>query len=455
MNMNWKEFVTRWANQEYQSLSLELSEKLTKEELESLLRVYPDFLEENTYEDAAKAYASRSTVRDRITQVCNKCNIYGLGSKDELLKQLRIKFHEVSTAITYEDLDSNINDLSKIDIEKASNLEFPEGVMPLNSKFYMEPISALQQCQEAIIHPNALLRIQAPRQMGKTSLLERIVNYAEGLNYRIARIDLREADLATLEDLDLLLQWFCQEVCDRLDLPIVVAENWQNGGGSKSACVKFFEKHLLHTANQPLLLSLDNLDQIFINPLVGDDFASLIRAWHDKTNNTWRQQLRIIILYIWYVEPTVANHSPFNVGCPIDLPELTIDLVGKLVTLYGLEWSKGEIQQLTDLVGFHPFLIRLALYHVATKKTSLAEILDRGHLADSLFNGHLMSHLRYLERQPEELRQIMAQVVNSESPPTIVSSLLQRLNDAGLVKLDGDRVLPANKLYQLYFSTRL
>jgi hypothetical protein len=455
MNMNWNEFVTRWANQEYQSSSLELLEKLTPEELESLLRVSPDFLEENTYEDAGKGYVSRSTVRDRITQVCNKCNIYGSGSKDELLKQLRIKFHELSMGITSKGLHSNINNFNKIDIVRASDLEFPEGVMPLNSRFYMEPFSAIKQCQEAIIHPNTLLRIQAPRQMGKTSLLERIVNYAEGLNYRIARIDLGEADLATLEDLDLLLQWFCQEVCNRLDLQIVVAENWQNGGGSKSACVKFFEKHLLNPANQPLLLSLDNLDRIFINTLVGDDFASLIRAWHDKTNNTWRQQLRIIILYIWYVETKVANHSPFNVGCPIDLPELTINLVGKLAILYGLEWSEGEIQQLTDLVGFHPFLIRLALYHVATNKTSLAEILDRGHLADSLFNSHLMSHLRYLERQPEELRQIMAQVVNSESPPIISSSLLQRLNDAGLIKLNGDRVLPANKLYQLYFCTRL
>lgn len=449
--MNWKEFVTGWANQEYQSSSLELSEKLTTEELECLLRVCPDFLEENTYEDAAKAYGSRSTVRDRITQVCNKCEIYGIGSKDELIKQLSKKFHEVSIAINSEDLHLNIN---KIDVEKASNLEFPEGVMPLNSRFYMEPFAALKQCQEAIIYPNALLRIQAPRQMGKTSLLERIVNYAEGLNYRIARIDLREADLDTLEDLDLLLKWFCQEVCDRLDLPIVVTENWQNGGGSKSACIKFFEKHLLHAANQPLLLSLDNLDLIFTDPLVGDDFASLVRAWHDKKQPIWGQ-LRIIILYIWYVEPTVANHSPFNVGCLIDLPELTIDLVGKLATVHGLDWGDREIQQLTDLVGFHPFLIRLAMYHVAIEKTSLAEILDRGHLADGLFNSHFMGYLRYLERQPEGLRQIMAQVVNSESPPTISSSLLQRLNDAGLVKLSGDRVLPANKLYQLYFSTRL
>jgi hypothetical protein len=49
----------------------------------------------------------------------------------------------------------------------------------------------------------------------------------------------------------------------------------------------------------------------------------------------------------------------------------------------------------------------------------------------------------------------MSQVVNSESPPIISSSLRQRLSDAGLVKLNGDQVVPGNKLYQLYFRARL
>jgi hypothetical protein len=454
--MTWEEFVTKWANQKEIIKNLILSEPLKDIELQVIIKTCPQPYRDEAGLDVYKGlFGNEDGLKKCNSKIYEKCGLSGSGSKQRLFRELSDEFTSRFGSITSSgsSLNNSLN-IPSNSISEEMGLEFPEGVMPLNSRFYMEPFAALQQCQEAIIYPNALLRIQAPRQMGKTSLLERIVNYAEGLNYRIARIDLREADLATLKDLDLLLQWFCQEVCDRLDLPIVVAENWQNGGGSKSACIKFFEKYLLHTANQPLLLSLDNLDLIFTDPLVGDDFASLVRAWHDKKQLIWGQ-LRIIILYIWYVEPKVANRSPFNVGCPIDLPELTINLVGKLVTLYDLDWGDREIQQLTDLVGFHPFLIRLALYHVAMKRTSLAEILDRGHLADGLFNSHLMGHLRYLERQPEELRRIMAEVVNSESPPTISSSLLQRLNDAGLVKLNSDRVLPANKLYQLYFSTRL
>jgi hypothetical protein len=42
------------------------------------------------------------------------------------------------------------------------------------------------------VEPSGLLRIQAPAQMGKTSYLERLVAYAQDLNYRVVRIDLRQ-----------------------------------------------------------------------------------------------------------------------------------------------------------------------------------------------------------------------------------------------------------------------
>jgi AAA-like domain len=333
-------------------------------------------------------------------------------------------------------------------------LEYPEGVVPLNSKFYMDLDNILEQCQQTIIHPSALLRIQAPRQMGKTSLLARIVEYAEGLDYRIARVDFQCADLATLQDLDSLLQWLCQEVCDRLGLEIVVAENWKNGGGSKRACTKFFQEHLLKDIDRPLLLSLDNLERIFENPTVGDDFGSWLRSRHEEGKGSilW-SQLRIIILHTWYIDQAIHN-SPFNVGRVIRLTELTIERVQELVYLHALDWDHRQTQQLTDLVGFHPFLIRLALYHVAIGETSLSEILERGYLADGLYNTHLNRYWRYLERYPE-LREIMAQVVKSETSSIIRSTLIEQLQDAGLVKRDGDLVLPANQLYRLYFRNRL
>ena len=441
----WKIFVRDWASRNYTVSSLILSEPLTEEENNVILRMFPNFGEDKSHEDACEGFMCLRTFKDHCREIYEKCDLSGNGSKDALRRGLNNAYRKSSYIDRQDDKVGNTNTIL--------GLEYPEGVMPLNSKFYMDLDNILEQCQQTIIHPSALLRIQAPRQMGKTSLLVRIVDYAEGLNYRIARVDLQCADLSILQNLDSLLQWLCQEVCDRLDLEIVVAENWENGGGSKRACTKFFQQHLLKDIDRPLLLSLDNLERIFESPTVGDDFGSWLRSRHDEKTIIWGQ-LRIIILHTWYIESQTPNNSPFNVGRVIRLPELTIDRVQKLVHLHGLDWDHLQTQQLTELVGLHPFLIRFALCHVAIGKTSLSAILERGHLADGLFNDHLKRCWRYLERYPE-LERIMAQVVKSETPSIIISTLIEQLQDAGLVKRDGDLVLPANQLYRLYFRNRL
>jgi AAA-like domain len=444
----WKIFVRDWASRNYTVSSLILSEPLTEEENNVILRMFPNFGEDKSHEDACDGFMCLRTFKDHCREIYEKCDLSGNGSKDALRRGLNNAYRESSYIDRQDDKVGNTNSIL--------GLEFPEGVVPLNSKFYMDLDNILEQCQQTIIHPSALLRIQAPRQMGKTSLLARIVDYAEGLDYRIAKVDLQCADLSILQNLDSLLQWLCQEVCDQLDLEIVVAENWKNGGGSIRACMKFFQEHLLRDIDRPLLLSLDNLERIFENPTVGDDFSSCLRSQHESgQNNIVWSQLRIIILHTWYIKSKTIHNSPFNVGRVIRLPELTTDGVQELVNLHGLDWDNLQTQQLTELVGFHPFLIRFALYHVAIGETSLAAILERGHLADSLFNNHLQRYWRYLERYPE-LREIMAQIVKSENPSIIIrSTLIEQLQDAGLVKLDGDLVLPANQLYRLYFRNRL
>ena len=55
-------------------------------------------------------------------------------------------------------------------IQEESELEEPEGQVPLNSPFYVERPPVEQDCYDGINHHGALIRIKAPRQMGKTSL---------------------------------------------------------------------------------------------------------------------------------------------------------------------------------------------------------------------------------------------------------------------------------------------
>ena len=58
-------------------------------------------------------------------------------------------------------------------------LEFPNGPVPLHSQLYIERPPIESQTFANITKPGSLIRLKASRQMGKTSLLRRIVAHAK------------------------------------------------------------------------------------------------------------------------------------------------------------------------------------------------------------------------------------------------------------------------------------
>ncbi|NET51882.1 MAG: toll/interleukin-1 receptor domain-containing protein, partial [Merismopedia sp. SIO2A8] len=97
--------------------------------------------------------------------------------------------------------------------------ELPEGQVDLASEYYVErpPIEA--NCYETILKPGALIRIKAPRQMGKTSLMSRILRHADQQKYLTVPLSFQLADAAIFADLDKFLRWFCASVGRQLKRP--------------------------------------------------------------------------------------------------------------------------------------------------------------------------------------------------------------------------------------------
>jgi hypothetical protein len=114
--------------------------------------------------------------------------------------------------------------------------QFPEGQVPLNSAFYVERSLVEAECYGAIAEPGALIRIKAPRRMGKTSLMARILAQAAKNNDRAVPISFQLADKATFNDLEKCLQWFCASVGLGLQLPNKLTEYWDALFGSKISC---------------------------------------------------------------------------------------------------------------------------------------------------------------------------------------------------------------------------
>ena len=95
---------------------------------------------------------------------------------------------EISSCIDLEKISENLTPDFEQKIETNQNitqdnrenlyLESPESQVPLNSLFYIERSAKEANCYDTILESGALIRIKAPRKMGKTSLKSRILDYA-------------------------------------------------------------------------------------------------------------------------------------------------------------------------------------------------------------------------------------------------------------------------------------
>jgi class 3 adenylate cyclase len=334
--------------------------------------------------------------------------------------------------------------------------EMPDGQVNLASIFYTERPPIEVRCQETIIQPGALLRIKAPRQMGKTSLMARVLHYANQQGYRTVPLSLQLADVQALSDLDHFLRWFSASVARRLKLYKRIDDFWDAIFGSKDNCTAYFEEYILSSIDAPLVLGLDEVDCVFQHPDIAADFFGLLRAWHEEAKNRdiWKK-LRLVVVHATEVYvPMDINQSPFNVGTPIALPEFSKDHIFNLAKLHGLPWDMNDVQQLMALIGGHPYLVRLALYHLARRDITLTDLLDVGTTEAGLYGDHLRRHLWHLEQNPD-LLEAMSTVVLSDDPVRIESSQAFKLHSIGLVHLQGNDVIPRCSLYSRYLRDRL
>ncbi len=334
--------------------------------------------------------------------------------------------------------------------------ELPMGQVELASAFYVERSGIDERCYEAIAKPGALIRIKAPRQMGKTSLMARILQRGATLGYRTVPLSFQLADSKVFTDLDQFLQWFCAVVTLELQLPTRLADYWNGIFGSKVSCKSYFERYLLANITEPLVLGLDEVDKVFQYPELTSDFFGLLRSWHEEAKNReiWRK-LRLVVVHSTEVYvPMDINQSPFNVGLPIELPEFKTEQVEDLAGRHGLAWNTSEIKQIMAMVGGHPYLVRLALYHISRQEITLPELLETAPTDGGLYSDHLRRHLWNLSQHPE-LAAALYKAVSVDSPVQLEPIQGFKLHSMGLVHLRGNEVTPRCNLYREYFRDRL
>ena len=329
---------------------------------------------------------------------------------------------------------------------------------PPGIQLYIERSPIEIECYQNISQPGALIRIKAPSKMGKTALLNNIFAYADAQKYRTVHINLLQIERDKFSSLDKFLRWFCIYISDALGLNFKLNDFWNEDRGSMLSCTRYLEM-LLQDKDDPLVLGLDEVDRLFQYPDISQDFFYLLRSWHEEANNIdlW-EQLRLIVVYSTEDFGKLdINQSPFNVGLPIELKPFSQEQVKSLAQIHGLSWSDTEINQLIDMVGGHPYLIKLAMsYLVANQQKSLTEILQQAPTDTGIYSSYLREHLLNL-RSNSELKLAFLQIISNTKATQIDTLLAYQLYRMGLIQWThkGDRVLPSCQLYRLYFSERL
>lgn len=334
------------------------------------------------------------------------------------------------------------------------DLGSPEGTMPYQSPFYIERETdheALQSLREM----KGLTVIKGSRQMGKSSLLNRLIAEANVINIKTAFIDFQMIENSAISNADIFYRQFCSLLSWELGVEDRVEEFWKNPLGQVQKTTNYVTKHLLkELPDMQLLVAMDEVERMFASPF-RSDFFSMLRSWYNSRarGNDWA---RFNVALVTSTEPyqfiADLNQSPFNVGTVVELKDFTSAQVSDLNQLHGNPLSAEQVAKISELLGGHPYLTRKALYLLASKRTTFDELVKNAKEDDGPFGDHLRNHL-FRMSDYQELKSGFIQVIKYQRCAD--EHVFFRLRGAGLVRRMGNDVLPRNALYAEYFGKRL
>ncbi|MGI8502322.1 MAG: AAA-like domain-containing protein [Hassallia sp.] len=342
--------------------------------------------------------------------------------------------------------------------DQLENLwSYPDGPVPLDSPFYIERPPIEELVYREITQPGCVIRIKAPREMGKSSLVLRLLAFAEAQGYRTINLNCNQIDSDCLTDLNKLLRCICLRVATELSIDPKLNDIWDEEIGCKLSCSLYFQSYLLKQSQSPVVLVLNEVERFFEHPQIAQEFFALLRSWYEQArqDTNW-QKLRLVVVYSTEVYVTLdINRSPFNIGLPIRLGEFTQQQVEELAQRHGLDWGSGnEATQLMSLLGGHPALIRIALYHLCCREITLQELVQEAIANGGIYRYHLWRHWAILQEKPS-LANAYTELVGAKQNIRLDPIVAYKLESLGLICYEGDRIKPRCELYRAYFAKQL
>jgi len=344
---------------------------------------------------------------------------------------------------------------SKLSTQPTSPKVLPDG------DIYVERSPIEQKVSEAIKQDGALIRIKGLKKSGKTWILEKII-IPEAKKEGYITMSLA-FNICTFNNDEELLKWLCRAIQKELNMAnLNLNEYWDKNDVPNSNATNYLEKVIETIGDKKILIGLDNVEDIFDNPQISNNFCKLLRGWHgepsrnNRNSHLWRK-VRLVILHSRdkYADLDI-NFSPLaGVGQYFKLNEFNNDQVKELIKYYQLNWSEDDINSLLWLVGGHFDLINQAFKESKEQNIIPYKLVEYAPTEQGIYGDHLRSLLKTLNDKPG-LKATFKNIIESQTPVRISSpDHVFQLESMGLIKLEGDRISPRCKLYEQYFKSRI
>ncbi len=410
------------------------------ESLQDTKKTYDQIAQENGYSPSYLKNGAAPKLWHLLSEV--------LGEK---VNKINCRFLLEKKLFNSQGIDENkVKELSEV-----LRIESPEGQVPLASKFYIERSPIEATCYQEIQKPQSLILIKAPRQMGKTSLMVRMLALARSQGFKTVQISLNQAESKVFTSTEKFLRWLCANTARQLELDPQLDEYWDEDMGALVSCTLYFQGYLLSQIQSPIILAIDEVNQLCDSPSLTRDIFALLRSWHEETRDLseW-QKLRLLLLNSTEIyRPLDLNKSPFNISYySVELLPFNREQVMDLAQRHGLNLSLVLLEELINLTGGFPYLLRLAFYHSIRYEINLTTILETATHETGIYKHHLHQQAWYLQQHPD-LAIAYQEIMTTSKPVQLNPVQVFQLKSMGFIYLEGDQVTVSCGLYRQYFKS--
>ena len=309
-----------------------------------------------------------------------------------------------------------------------------------------------------------LCLVLSPRQTGKSSLMVHAMARLKPLGIVAVIVDFQQ--LGSQYDQNTWFGDVAHQIQRSLKLKTDAGSWWEEHGrlGATQRFMTFMEDVVLHEITGRVAIFFDEIDSILSLPF-SDDFFTMIRAlFNARASNPVLKRLNFVILGVATPSAFIKKRSrtPFNIGRMIELRDFEPSSLAPFKAVLGHDsehladrifyWTSGQplmVQRLTEAVYSRPPAERSTQY--------VDEVVQKTYLDKKIENDTHLKFIRdYLVEDNKKLRKTLITyrevlagrdvVFNAQSPIHL------RLKLAGVVRLDDQKFVPRNQIYERVFN---